>query len=124
MVAAKDLGLAGLVWLCLAAQGLALGVDEATNDLTLVERDLAEELNVRDIDDGLYERGFDDELDERDLDDELEERDFDDEHLEVRGGASINLQEQRITGIKKNRPIPAPPKEIDTKAYWASKGRG
>ncbi|CAH0053662.1 unnamed protein product [Clonostachys solani] len=122
MVATKNLGLAGLVWLSLAAQGLALGVDEATNDLTLVERNVAaEELDVRDVDDELYERDFDEELDERDFDDELEERDFDDEHLEVRGGATVNLKEQRLTGIKANRPIPTPPKEVDTKAYWDKK---
>ncbi|VUC28422.1 unnamed protein product [Clonostachys rosea] len=121
MVATKDLGLAGLVWLCLAARGLALGVDGATNDFTLVERNGAEELDVRDIDTELFERDFDHELDERDYDDELYERDFDDEHLEVRGGATINLKEQRITGIKANRPIPPPPKEIDTKAFWDKK---
>ncbi|CAH0046218.1 unnamed protein product [Clonostachys solani] len=38
MVAAKQLSLAALVWLGLASQGLALQVDQASNDLTLVER--------------------------------------------------------------------------------------
>uniref|UniRef100_A0A8H7MZD9 Uncharacterized protein n=1 Tax=Bionectria ochroleuca TaxID=29856 RepID=A0A8H7MZD9_BIOOC len=92
MVAAKQLSLAALLWLGLANQGLALGIDEATNDLTLMERspalkapmakvitaghpasgpihrlrDEEEELDTRDEDE-LDERDFE-ELDERDLD--------------------------------------------------------
>lgn len=38
MVAVKQLGLATLLWLGLANQGLALGIDETTNDLNLVQR--------------------------------------------------------------------------------------
>lgn len=38
MVAAKQISVAALLWLGLANQGLALGIDEATNDLTLMER--------------------------------------------------------------------------------------
>ncbi|CAI6014373.1 unnamed protein product [Clonostachys chloroleuca] len=38
MVAPKQLSLAALIWLGLASQGLALQVDQASNDLTLVER--------------------------------------------------------------------------------------
>ncbi|CAH0047684.1 unnamed protein product [Clonostachys solani] len=91
MVNYKQLSLAGLVWLGLASQGLALGIDEDTNDFTLLERadieelyerDFDDELYAREFDDELYERDFDDELDERDFDDELDERDFDDELYE------------------------------------------
>jgi hypothetical protein len=38
MVAIKQLGIATLVWLGLTSQGLALGIDEATNALKLIER--------------------------------------------------------------------------------------
>ncbi|CAG9937454.1 unnamed protein product [Clonostachys rosea f. rosea IK726] len=61
MVAVKQLGLATLLWLGLANQGLALGIDETTNDLNHVQRrPRAEEIqsDERDIE----------ELDERDLD--------------------------------------------------------
>ncbi|CAG9990589.1 unnamed protein product [Clonostachys byssicola] len=93
MVAVMNLSLAGLLWLGLASRGLALGIDEATDDLTLVERSDAEEVFTRDFDDELYEREFDEDLDERDIDDfELP--------LQVRGGASINYKERVITGPK------------------------
>ncbi|CAH0021203.1 unnamed protein product [Clonostachys rhizophaga] len=93
MVGIKKLSLPGLLWLGLATRGLALGIDEATDDLTLVERSDAEEVFTRDFDDELYERDFEDELDERDFDDfELP--------LQVRGGASINFRERVITGPK------------------------
>ncbi|CAH0044523.1 unnamed protein product [Clonostachys solani] len=39
MVGATRLGLAVLVWLGLANQGLALSIDQATDDVDLVERD-------------------------------------------------------------------------------------
>ncbi|CAH0003233.1 unnamed protein product [Clonostachys byssicola] len=105
MVAAKQLSLAALLWLGLANQGLALGINEATNDLTLMERspahkgpmakvitpghsaggpihhlrDEEEELDTRDEEE-IEERDFD-ELDERDFE-ELDERDLD---IESRG---------------------------------------
>ncbi|VUC30537.1 unnamed protein product [Clonostachys rosea] len=98
MVNYKQISLAGLVWLGLASQGLALGIDENTNDFTLLERADVEELYERDFDYDLYARDFDDELYERDFDDELYERDFDydlyerdfeDAELEPRGPGDI-----------------------------------
>lgn len=78
MVGIKNLSLAGLLWLGLASRGLALGIDEASNDLSPVERPDTEEFSARDFDDELHDRDFDEELDERDFKDELDERDFDD----------------------------------------------
>ncbi|CAH0004453.1 unnamed protein product [Clonostachys byssicola] len=112
MVNYKQLSLAGLVWLGLASQGLALGIDENTNDFTLLaraeieevyERDFDDELYTRDIDDELYERDFDDELYERDFDDDLYERDFEYAELEPRGpGDAIFGKERTIGGRPAN----------------------
>ncbi|CAG9949811.1 unnamed protein product [Clonostachys rosea f. rosea IK726] len=126
MVGYKNLSLAGLLWLGLASRGLALGTDEATNDLTLVGRSDAEDVSIRDFDDELYERDFDEELDERDFDEELDERDFEDElderdfddfdlPLQVRGGASINFKERVITGRKNT--VNKQPNRVDMKAH-------
>ncbi|CAH0050886.1 unnamed protein product [Clonostachys solani] len=80
MVAVKQLGLAALLWLGLANQGLALGIDETTNDLMLVQRSSGNLFSIvpmlpkrRAEEIQLDERDFE-ELDERDLD--LEERGF------------------------------------------------
>ncbi|KAK7229797.1 hypothetical protein V2G26_001967 [Clonostachys chloroleuca] len=98
MVSYKQVSLAGLVWLGLASQGLALGIDENTNDLTLLERADIEEIYEREFDDELFEREFDDELFERDFDDELYERDFEDAELEPRGmGDMIFGKEKTIS---------------------------
>jgi hypothetical protein len=98
MVSYKQLSLAGLVWLGLASQGLALGIDENTNDLTLLERADIEEVYEREFDDELFERDFDEELFEREFDDELYERDFEDAALESRGmGDMIFGKEKTIS---------------------------
>ncbi|CAH0058647.1 unnamed protein product [Clonostachys solani] len=107
MVATNQLSLTALLWLSLANQGLALGIDEATNDLTLMERspvpkppiakavtvglptsgpihrlrDEEEELDTRDEE--LEERDYE-ELDERDFE-ELDERDLDIETRQLHG---------------------------------------
>ncbi|CAG9948607.1 unnamed protein product [Clonostachys rosea f. rosea IK726] len=47
MVAIHNLGLAAFVWLGLASKGLAMGIDESTDGLYLVERDEPVELEAR-----------------------------------------------------------------------------
>ncbi|CAI6091941.1 unnamed protein product [Clonostachys chloroleuca] len=79
MVAVKQLGLATLLWLSLANQGLALDIDETTNDFILVQRRVGSSFNVAPM--LAKPRAEETQFDERDFD-ELEERDFD---LEERG---------------------------------------
>ncbi|CAH0028440.1 unnamed protein product [Clonostachys rhizophaga] len=80
MVAVKHLGLATLLCLGLANQGVALGIDGTTNDLNLVQRRVGSYFNVAPIlakpraeEIQFNERDFE-ELKERDLN--LEERGF------------------------------------------------
>ncbi|CAG9987117.1 unnamed protein product [Clonostachys byssicola] len=73
MVGAAQLGLAALVWLGLANQGLALGIDQATDDLDLAARDLFGSLEKTKAQMALASKGKRDseELDERDLEGRL-----------------------------------------------------
>ncbi|VUC26617.1 unnamed protein product [Clonostachys rosea] len=79
MVGATQLGLAALVWLGLASRGLALSIDQATDDLNLVARDDLEprllfgSLEKTKAQMALAAKGKRDseELDERDLEERL-----------------------------------------------------
>ncbi|CAH0027387.1 unnamed protein product [Clonostachys rhizophaga] len=73
MVAAIQLGLAALFWLGLVKQGLALGIDQATDDLDLVARDLFGSLEKTKAQMALASKGKRDveDLDGRDLESRL-----------------------------------------------------
>uniref|UniRef100_A0A8H7MY06 Uncharacterized protein n=1 Tax=Bionectria ochroleuca TaxID=29856 RepID=A0A8H7MY06_BIOOC len=73
MIGATQLGLAALVWLGLANQVLALGIDQAIDDLDLVARDLFGSLEKTKAQMALAAKGKRDseELDERSLEGRL-----------------------------------------------------
>ncbi|CAG9998316.1 unnamed protein product [Clonostachys byssicola] len=92
MVAINSLGLAGLLWFSLAGNSLALGVEQGTDDLTLLERSDADDLYTRDFDSEIYEREFGNtELDAREL------------PLEVRGGHPKTLVAPALMGHPSRR---------------------
>ncbi|CAG9937414.1 unnamed protein product [Clonostachys rosea f. rosea IK726] len=107
MVAIKNLGVAGLLWLSLAGKGLALGIDQGKDGLTLLKRSDAEELYTRDFDGEIYEREFGNI--------ELDTREF---PLEVRGGHTKTLVAPALMGHPSRRGLSTRGDPKNIKAYY------